>query len=430
MYGVHVSALEVYLDSIYDLLSKRDQALHMRARVVEKTLSELQREVCDLYPRETYTPCGSMQEFEELLGRVASVRMQGSTQMNTQSSRSHLILTLAVKHTVLVKTLSVHTPNKTLAAPGKHPASLGQSLKAGREYMSKLIFVDLAGNERDSARNGLANEADLREEGTAVSRSLSALSACLRERANTSLLRNKDQKRRPQSDSEGNSSPAEEPLRSSLDDDASTQKQKQTYSEGEDHKGLQGMRDNENVKGSTPRRGVFQPGAGIYRTSALTRLLKEPLSTAKIFFLACCSPAASSVATTGQTLQYARMVKNITTSAEDSAVLLEQGMHCFPITFIPHASLLEIKQIPRSDQATNNGLIVFLHEVLRVSVVRVMISHRWLNERHPDNAENAKHKLICALFERLLAKGWIRACDAMDVVDWIDYGNLCLIWCV
>jgi hypothetical protein len=191
---------------------------------------------------------------------------------------------------------------------------------------------------------------------------------------------------------------------------------------------VQGMNYNNNFnkgtkKGASRVGAGFQPGPGVYRTSALTRLLKEPLSSAKIFFLACCSPAASSAATTGQTLQYARMVKHITTSAEDSAILLEQGMDRFPIKFVPHAKLVEFKQIPRSDKAVENRMIVFLHE-LRVSVVRVMVSHRWLERAHPDNAEHEKHRMIGALFGRLEKKGWIRNYDVMDVVDWIDYGKV------
>ncbi len=274
--------------------------------------------------------------------------------------------------------------------------------------MSKLILVDLAGNERDSARDGLSNEANLREEGKAVNVSLCALGACLRERANTSLREIKRQQLQHDRDAEA---------RLQCADSCNIE------SPGSEHKGTS-RKDNIQASNNTPTR--FEAGVGIYRTSALTRLLKEHLSSAKIFFLACCSPAASSVATTGQTLQYAKLVKVIKTNAEDSAILLEQGMHQFPIRLIPHAKLVNFKQIPRSDQAIANGLIVYLHEVLRVSVVRVMVSHRWLERNHPDNQEKEKHMLICSLFERLQAKGWIRNYDAMNVVDWIDYGDLIL----
>ncbi len=410
--SIHVSALEVYMDQVYDLLSGRDQALHMRSRVVEKTLSELRKEVCYLHPRETYMPCSSTQQFEKLLEHVVSVRMCNATHVNDRSSRSHLILTLAVKRAVQVETPTARNANSS-EIPA-HALNLDPSYKTGREYMSKLILMDLAGNKRDFARNGLANEADLREEGKAVSASLFALSACLRKRANTSWsLRDKHQQRGSQTNADDGFL-AKEPRSSCLDDEAKAQEK--PGSEGEN----QGY-DGTSCKDWSRLRGRFQPGAGIYRTSALTRLLKEPLSTAKIFFLACCSPAASSVATTCQTLEYACMVKKIKTSAEDSAVLLEKGLNQFPLAFIPHAAILKFKRIPRSDQAAGSGSTILLRELLRVSVIRVMVSHRWLNEKHPDNAHNVKHKLICGLFERLQTKGWIRSFDSMDVVDWIDY---------
>jgi hypothetical protein len=190
-----------------------------------------------------------------------------------------------------------------------------------RNHFSKVILVDLAGNERDSARNGTENEALLRAEGIDVNASLAALSACLRHRAKGS--------------SKNRASDSDVPA------------------------------NNSDVKASS------SSGAGLFRVSALTRLLKEPLTTAKIVFLACCSPVASSAIITGQTLTYAAMVKRIKTSAEDSAVLLEQGIDRFPIEFVAHHVLVKRGQIPRS----NEGLTVYLHE-LRVSVVRIMVSHR------------------------------------------------------
>ena len=152
---------------------------------------------------------------------------------------------------------------------------------------------------------------------------------------------------------------------------------------------------------------------------------------AKIFFLACCSPAGSSAATSGQTLTYAAMVKHIKTCAEDSAMLLEQGMDRFPIEFLPQHALLKRGQIPRS----NENLTVYLHE-LRVSVVRVMISHRWLSpsadpyQAHPDGAgpRNQKHTLLCVLFERLAASGWIANYDVFKVVNWIDFGESIILF--
>jgi hypothetical protein len=387
-YNIHVSALEVYLDQVYDLLKESGQAMQLRTHLQCKTLSQPEREVCKLCPAETYRTCDNLADFEDLLDLVVSKRIQNATLMNDRSSRSHLILTLAVKRTH-AQALSNKTHGKgSVKSQGTHI-----SHGVGREYMSKLILVDLAGNERDSVRNGLANAGNLREEGKAVNASLCALSACLRECAKTSLHK---AKRPPQQEAE-DSSPV-------------------WGAQNKSHDGKQNSRPSKR-------------GAGVYRTSALTRLLKESLSGAKIFFLACCSPTALSVATTRHTLRYARLVKFITTDAEESAILLEQGMNRFPITFIPHAKLVECKEIPRSDQAAKHGLVVYLHEMLRASVVRVMVSHRWLQGNHPDNANKEKHKLLCALFERLHAKRWIKNYDIMDVVNWVDYCEYSVCLC-
>jgi hypothetical protein len=233
------------------------------------------------------------------------------------------------------------------------------------QHRSKLILVDLAGNERDSARQGKHDETSLAMQGIHVNTSLLALGSCLRERAKFSSL-NKSGNIEPKS-----------------------------------------------------------TGTGLYRTSSLTRLLKGYLLHAKIFFIACCSPAVSCTAVTSQTLTYAAMVKLIKTNAEDSALLLEQGMDSFPIKFLPHQALVSHRRIPQSDQPVT----VYLHE-LRVSVVRVMVSHRWLTPNkddpklaHPDNKQNHKHELMCALFKRLASKEWIHSYHELSVVDWIDFGE-------
>jgi hypothetical protein len=372
-YTIQVSALQIYLNHVYDLLSDDNQeALHIRAYKREQTLSQQAGESCGLHPKETYQACHDVQAFKHVLLRVLARRAQSSTNMNDRSSRSHLILTLAVR------------------ATGMHTGD-AHSLAAGREEMSKLILVDLAGNERDSSRQERQNEASLREEGIAVNTSLLALSECLRERANKSVA-----------DSEqygvGNVSSG-------------------TGSNTAKGKGTGKVKRKTGSKDSNEHTSQGNGVAGSYRKSALTRLLKEHLMCAKIFFLACCSPAAASVATTRQTLEYARTVKDIRTSAEDSALLFEQGV---PIEVLPHAKLVECGKIPRSSEALTVRL-----NFLRQSVVRVMVSHKWLmpEQRLPDNMKNEKHRLLCSLFERLHAGGWIQNYDVLNVVDWIDFGE-------
>jgi hypothetical protein len=395
-YTIEVSAVQVYLNHVYDLLpanaQQSAQALLMRARTIETTLTQLGGEVCELEPAEAYIVCKDMKAFEAVLQRVISGRTHSSTHMNAKSSRSHLILTFAVRRVVHISSDLTQSKKKAEKLVDEHVSS---SEGAGRrEHMSKLILVDLAGNERDSARSGASQEASLRAEGIHVNASLSALSACLRERAKNSGRERKRGSNKPPTTGQNTEEGTDK-------DKTATD----TYTAAVQH--------------TKPSKS----GAGLYRTSALTRLLKEPLTRAKIFFLACCSPVASSASTTGQTLTYAAMVKRIKTSAEDCAMLLEQGMDRFPIEFLPHSTLVKRGQIPRS----NELLTIYLHE-LRVSVVRVMVSHRWLSpspdptQAHPDGRHNQKHALMCDLFERLGAHGWIRNYDVLSVVDWFDFG--------
>jgi hypothetical protein len=420
-YSVEVSAVQVYLNQVYDLLSANNKVLHLRSHTREKTHAHLGGETCELFPKETYEKCNSTEAFDAVLQRVVSQRVQGNTLMNTKSSRSHLILTLAVKRTVQIKASNVC------------------SLK--REHMSKLVLVDLAGNERDSARLGTKQEAILRAEGIDVNVSLCALSACLRERARRSGMRKKPQNKgevvadahKPTAHSTL-SSPSTPKTLTSLQKFANSFSMsccfpvvpsedftEEPTSEAQPEDKTSSNRGNSNAK---------EARVGLYRHSTLTRLLKEPLSRAKIFFLACCSPSAPLAAMTGQTLTYAAMVKRIKTSAEDSAILLEHSMDRFPIEYLPHHALVKHGQIPRSSER----LTIYLHE-LRVSVVRVMISHRWFmpsrdpSLAHPDDKHHHKHELLCTLFQRLGAEGWIKNYDVLDVVTWLDFGECMMLIC-
>jgi hypothetical protein len=345
-YTIEVSAVQIYLNQVYDLLSLNHQAevLLIKARTMHTTTSHVGGQICELKPKETCVLCADDQGFEDLLQRIVAKRVHSDTKKNAQSSRSHLILTLAVKRN----------------AKDLHSKNVGDSSSCSREYLSKLTLIDLAGNERDAVRK----EKTQTVQGIDVNLSLSALGTCLRERVRQSMCERKQE-------------------------------------DAKSHPNISGEKT--------------IPGAGLFRNSSLTRLLREPLMYAKIFFLACCSPVASSASMTEQTLRYANKVKCIKTSAEDNAMLLEPG-DSFPIEFLPHASLVTHGRIPRSHE----NVTVHLYE-LRASVFRIMISHRWLSKEHPDNSENAKHALICVLIERLCAGGWIKNFDGLSIVNWLDF---------
>jgi hypothetical protein len=442
---VEVSALQIYLDQVCDILTESSNILQIREHTAEPTASRAAGKVCHLHPREKYVPCNDSQDFERVLQRVAAHRVRNSTSMNQRSSRSHLIITFAVRQTT-----RAHAPggpkhvqqqvqqdaargcnnignssNGSINGSNSGNGSKGDSesnnfvhcdvsssssssgSKSSSEqkhrHVSKLILVDLAGNEPDSARNGRENEASLRMEGINVNESLFALGACIRQRAKSSSL-----------DSFG----ANKSHGRGAD--------RVTAMGARGHKGTYAAAVTETRYSSVarssdnPNSHALSAGqASCFRAKSLTRLLKEPLLNAKIFFLACCSPAASASAATGQILTYAAMVKRIRTNAEDSTWLLEQSETRFPIKFIEHSLFVENKHIPRSDKAVT----VYLHE-LRVSVVRVMVSHRWLSPSddpkaaHPDGKENQKHSLLCTLFQRLVQSNWI---GSYAVVHWVDF---------
>jgi len=105
--------------------------------------------VCIAEPRETRVHCRSEDEFHDNLARGIERRKTSKTAMNDQSSRSHCIITLSVKQSIK-----------------------GRSLEGGeqvrREYMGQLVLVDLAGNERDSARPWISDKKkreELRDSG-------------------------------------------------------------------------------------------------------------------------------------------------------------------------------------------------------------------------------------------------------------------------
>lgn len=427
-YEVDVTAVQVYMNRVYDLLAPGDdeKALRMCARMQEETLMKSGGELCELKPKPALVSCKDTKDFESVLQRVFASRKHNSTNMNDRSSRSHLVLTIAVRRAVRMRgddPTCTQTPANDAQGVNSHDeqhatrqndsstqaqGAVAQQPDTGREYLSKLVLVDLAGNERDSAREGKENEAVLRAEGISINVSLAALGACLHERANDSLpsahagakVQASDTAQKTVGVKGRESVPAEQ--------DCSMQKNPARASA---------------VPNKT--RAAYAP----YRTSALTRLLKEHLMRAKIFFLACCSPLGSSSTMTLETLRYADMVKLIKTNAEDDAVLLEQGIDKFPISLLPHRTLRKLGDIPRSDKKCT----VFLHQ-LRVAVVRVMVSHRWLSphedpkKRHPDNQSKSKHELLCALFDKLGELGWIRNFDKVGVVEWIDFGEcMCLL---
>ena len=97
----------------------------------------------------------SVEETLEILKNGAKIRQTGSTNMNSQSSRSHAIFTLVVKQKCALPT--------THASPESAGEPEFQTLTA------KFHFVDLAGSERLKRTGATGSRA---KEGICINRGL------------------------------------------------------------------------------------------------------------------------------------------------------------------------------------------------------------------------------------------------------------------
>jgi hypothetical protein len=90
--------------------------------------------------------------------------------------------------------------------------------------------------------------------------------------------------------------------------------------------------------------------------------------------------------------------------------------------FLPHDKLKDLGRIPRCDEHQT----VHIRE-LKSRVVRIMVSHRWLQDHVlPDGKSNEKHALLCGFVQTLCRAGWVKSDDVCDVAHWIDYGKFVL----
>lgn len=146
-FQVTAQFLELYNEELKDLLEPGGP--RGGARIHEDTTGSIH--LAGVEPRIVTSP----EDALECLRLGALSRTTGSTQMNTQSSRSHAIFTLHVKQQRCVK---VEDPDADVDTSGTEPASEFETLTA------KFHFVDLAGSERlkrtgatgDRAKEGIS----------------------------------------------------------------------------------------------------------------------------------------------------------------------------------------------------------------------------------------------------------------------------------
>ncbi|XP_012258571.2 kinesin-like protein KIF21A isoform X3 [Athalia rosae] len=159
-FKVTAQFLELYNEELKDLLEPGGP--RGGARIHEDTSGSIH--LAGVEPRNITSP----EEALECLRLGALSRTTGSTQMNTQSSRSHAIFTLHVKQQRCVK---VEDPDADVDTSGTEPASEFETLTA------KFHFVDLAGSERlkrtgatgDRAKEGISINCGLLALGNVIS---------------------------------------------------------------------------------------------------------------------------------------------------------------------------------------------------------------------------------------------------------------------
>jgi hypothetical protein len=133
-----VSFYEIYQGQLYDLLSERKK-LHAREDGNNNIVIAGITEVC----------VSSAQDLMDLFGKGSMERSTGQTGANDESSRSHAILQIVLKHS-----------------------------SAKQKIVGKFSFIDLAGSERGADRGD--SDSKTRLEGSEINKSLLALKECIR----------------------------------------------------------------------------------------------------------------------------------------------------------------------------------------------------------------------------------------------------------
>ena len=151
-YLVRVSYLQIYNETVSDLLKPERTNLNIREDKKRGVFVEGQSEWVVRTPSEIYG----------LLERGAQLRATGSTKMNEVSSRSHAVFTIIIEHSLIEDDEPLDGLDATVDSPAQR-----QSITVG-----KLNLVDLAGSERVSLTGATGKRLD---ESKKINQSLSAL---------------------------------------------------------------------------------------------------------------------------------------------------------------------------------------------------------------------------------------------------------------
>ncbi|XP_022897147.1 kinesin-like protein KIN-UB isoform X5 [Olea europaea var. sylvestris] len=158
--SVSVSYLQLYMETILDLLNPAYDNI---------PIVEDQRNGDVSLPGASVVEIRDQQKFTDLLRLGENHRIAANTKLNTESSRSHAILMVHVKRSVLGREDDFSTENENRSH------SVG-NFKPPILRKGKLVVVDLAGSERVH-KSG--SEGHMLEEAKSINLSLSALGKCI-----------------------------------------------------------------------------------------------------------------------------------------------------------------------------------------------------------------------------------------------------------
>ncbi|GKT26503.1 hypothetical protein ADUPG1_013378, partial [Aduncisulcus paluster] len=159
-YTVHLSYLQIYMETIQDLLQPPSEPVNLPIR--EDPAKGVY--VVGL----TQRICRNLEDVLSLMALGARSRAVAQTQMNIQSSRSHAVLTLRISRAPRQVFRQKRDPSLTKVAK-----EVGIDInRDNKRVFGKLVFVDLAGCERvaKTQPSGV-----LLEETKSINRSLSTL---------------------------------------------------------------------------------------------------------------------------------------------------------------------------------------------------------------------------------------------------------------
>ncbi|KAK8693452.1 hypothetical protein V6N13_071035 [Hibiscus sabdariffa] len=157
--SVSVSYLQLYMETIQDLLDPANDNISI---VEDPRTGDVS------LPGATHVEIRDEQSFLEILKLGEAHRIAANTKLNTESSRSHAILMVHIKRSVLGEKVSIPIETDKSSHFVKPPKPLVRK--------SKLVLVDLAGSERVQ-KSG--SEGHMLEEAKSINLSLSALGKCI-----------------------------------------------------------------------------------------------------------------------------------------------------------------------------------------------------------------------------------------------------------